>query len=312
MESPKQYNTQTLAKHQWTGMFSQIFKYIKNHNNVPWRQNWNTPAPINYYSKRPYSGFNVAMIGMIGQGDFAWATRRQISAQDHELDNSAKAIEENPSITVGFVEFPDREDEDLTERQRYENPEKPVIGVRRMTYEVYPASRIINPLTGDKVVDEDDALSKSLNNFVHTKVDKIYKAGDFKFKQGSKPLYNRTTDTIHMPPAKNFESDHEFEATKLHEVGHATLHETRYGDEKSIAVKLTRDAGEYGREELTAEIFAMMARQECGIQDSRVIEDSLSYVEGWYKSLAKDPEILLWACGDAQKRFNWVQERIAS
>lgn len=89
------------------------------------RQNWKTPAPINYYTKRPYNGFNVAMIRMLGNGDFAWATRKGVEANQHVLDMSEEAQEQNPAITVGFVEFPSRTEQEKAEQLRYENPDTP-------------------------------------------------------------------------------------------------------------------------------------------------------------------------------------------
>lgn len=306
MSQPIQTRANTLRAN-WQSMFRQVFQYIKENKKVPWRQNWKTPTPVNYYSNRPYNGFNVAMIYMFGNGEYAWATRNQIESHGHSIITDDKAVNSNPSIMVGFVDFPDKDQRDEDRRERYENPDKPTIGTMRVAYEVFPMIRIMNPMTGQPLSSETVPPKREA-----LKVNKFYTACKLKFQKGVKPLYNLLTDTISMPPSENFDSIHAYEATKLHETGHAIDHPKRAGNVEKTTRLLARDTGQYGREELTAEFFAMLSRTMFGIDEPRLLSNELAYIDGWYKSLEKDPEMLLWACGDAQRRLDWGLQQLAS
>ena len=91
-----------------------------------------------------------------------------------------------------------------------------------------------------------------------------------------------------LPERDQFASANGYYQTAMHELGHATGHSDRMNRET-----LTNGVGdfgstEYAREELRAEISAMMTGERIGIghDGSR----GAAYVEGWLKALEKDPK----------------------
>ena len=102
-----------------------------------------------------------------------------------------------------------------------------------------------------------------------------------------------------MPEREQFATANGYYQTALHELGHATGHPERMNRDT-----LKNGAGhfgsvEYAREELRAEMSAMMTGDRVGVghDGSR----GAAYVEGWIKALDKDPKEIYKAAADAQK-----------
>ena len=117
-------------------------------------------------------------------------------------------------------------------------------------------------------------------------------------ERGDRAFYNMQTDTVTLPEREQFASADGYYQTAFHELGHATGHPNRLDRDT-----LQQGAGkfgsvEYAREELRAELSAMLtgARVGVGHDGSR----GAAYVQGWLTALEHDPQEIYQAAADAQ------------
>ena len=96
--------------------------------------------------------------------------------------------------------------------------------------------------------------------------------------------------------------------TALHELGHSTGHPERMNRETLIqGIEGGFGSPDYAKEELRAEISAMMTGERVGVghDPSR----GAAYVEGWIAALEEDPREIRRAAADAQKISDFVLSR---
>ena len=133
-------------------------------------------------------------------------------------------------------------------------------------------------LTLDRRNDDRDTGSELTAHAIAERL--IYESGvDVRHVRGELAYYNLQQDRVTLPEREQFASANGYYQTALHELGHATGHPNRLDRDT-----LKQGAGkfgsvEYAREELRAEISAMLtgARVGVGHDGSR----GATYVTGW-------------------------------
>ena len=111
-----------------------------------------------------------------------------------------------------------------------------------------------------------------------------------------------------LPERDQFPTQNGYYKTALHECGHATGHPDRLNRE-TLKEGIANGFGspEYAREELRAEISAMMTGERVGVGHDP--QRGAAYVENWVKVLEKDPHEIHRAARDAQKMTDHLMER---
>ena len=122
--------------------------------------------------------------------------------------------------------------------------------------------------------------------------------------RGDRAFYNLQTDKVTLPEREQFASANGYYQTALHELGHATGHPARMDRDTLKAGAGNFGSVEYAREELRAEMSAMMTGERVGVghDGSR----GAAYVEGWLKALDQDPKEIYKAAADAQKISDYL------
>lgn len=129
-----------------------------------------------------------------------------------------------------------------------------------------------------------------------------------KFEPQNRAYYRPAADMIMMPEQGQFGDIREFRSTLLHELGHATGHESRLAREG-----ITNGDGfgspKYAREELVAELTSAFMAAETGIE--RIDDQHASYISSWLEALkSKDGKhILFEAAREADKATDYMLER---
>jgi len=118
---------------------------------------------------------------------------------------------------------------------------------------------------------------------------------------GTNPCYRPASDSIHMPPVKNFKTAHEFYGTLAHELIHWTGATKRLDRDK----KYDTTAGR-ALEELVAEIGSVFLCAHIGAEPD--FDNSAAYVASWLKALKDDKRFIFRAASAAQKASNYAQE----
>ena len=129
---------------------------------------------------------------------------------------------------------------------------------------------------------------------------------------GNEAFYNSTEDYIQVPERGQFNSQADYYATALHEMGHWTGHPSRLNRETSSDI----NSETYAKEELVAEITSMFVSAETGIpQTQEHFDNHAAYVDHWVKAIKEDPNALFKAVNQAQKaseeilKYERVRER---
>ena len=125
---------------------------------------------------------------------------------------------------------------------------------------------------------------------------------------GDRAYYRMAEDKVVLPEPSQFPTRNGYYQTALHECGHATGHPDRMNRE-TLKEGLDNGFGspEYAREELRAEISAMMTGERVGVGHDP--QRGAAYIEGWVKALEKDPHEIHRAARDAQKMTDHLMER---
>ena len=107
-------------------------------------------------------------------------------------------------------------------------------------------------------------------------------------ERGDRAYYNLQTDRVTLPEREQFATANGYYQTALHELGHATGHPSRMNRDTLTTGVGNFDSTGYAREELRAELSAMMTGDRVGVghDGSR----GAAYVAGWIKALEDDPK----------------------
>ena len=112
---------------------------------------------------------------------------------------------------------------------------------------------------------------------------------------GNQAFYKPMDDTIHLPEEEIFKTEYGYNATALHEIGHAT------GAAKRLNRNLQNAFGsdDYAFEELVAEMTSCFTAIRLKPNEAELDEyikhntdNHLAYVKGWAEAIRKNPECL--------------------
>jgi antirestriction protein ArdC len=251
-----------------------------NEDVLPWQKGWILRGgPRNLVSKKPYRGINPLMLSFFGGGDQWFLTFNQIKALGGKLVDA-----KGSGIPICFYS----PIENKKEKDAKGNPKKFMM---MRYYLVFPFSKT----EGIKAPAEEAA-------FEHTPVEaaEILLANNecpVSFG-GDRACYTPALHSMNMPTKESFKTPEAFYKTYFHEIGHSLARET------GVALDVNFGSETYSQEELVAEIFSSFCMNHCGILTDSIMENSKAYVKGWVSKLKSQPEIILKAAGQAQKRFD--------
>ena len=144
----------------------------------------------------------------------------------------------------------------------------------------------------------------------HRDAEKVIEASGPKVEHipGDRAYYRIEEDQVVLPEPSQFPTRNGYYQTALHECGHSTGHPDRM-DRDTLKEGLEKGFGspEYAREELRAEIAAMMTGERVGVGHDP--QRGAAYVENWVAVLEKDPHEIHRAARDAQKMSDCLMER---
>ena len=121
---------------------------------------------------------------------------------------------------------------------------------------------------------------------------------------GSVACYRPPEDLVEIPTLGNFRSSDDYYATLFHELAHATGHVSRLA-RKGVTERTRFGSGEYGREELVAELASAFLCAKVRL-DGSLLENAASYLQGWLTVLREDPKALVIAAAQAQRAADRV------
>jgi antirestriction protein ArdC len=124
-------------------------------------------------------------------------------------------------------------------------------------------------------------------------------------ESGSSAYYVPKKDLVNLPPIETFKTTEGYAATKFHEYGHSTGHESRL-NRPGIMTVAAFGGEEYSFEELVAELTSAYLCARNGIDNT--LENSSAYVQNWLKALKDDKTMLMKASGKATAAVEYITQ----
>ena len=300
--------TQAVAEQQSTQSKPRDFRREVTDNIVamlekgvaPWQKPWEPGAgslgmPVNPTTNRPYRNGNaihlMATALRKGYEDPRWMTYKQAEAQGWQVRRGEKGTQ---------IEFwdPKPADNGADEEERPKNGER--TGRSRFVCLIYtifnakqiegiPALETASPSKFEVVCAGEQILNNSCASISHDQADRAF--------------YNRTSDTIHLPPKVAFKDATGYYGTALHELAHWTGHQSRL-NRSSLNESYRFGDVNYAKEELRAELASVFLAAQRGIPHNP--EQHAAYVSSWIKALKEDKNEIFRAAHDASKAADFL------
>ena len=275
---------------------------------APWQKSWKrgeNRIPENFSTEKQYQGGNTLelMVQRTAKSynDHRWGTYRQIAAAGGHVRKGEQGTR------ILAYKPPKRRDtkettpgEGAEEKRDARDAEK----TRRGTWRHYTVFNV-EQAEGLKLPERKGVAIPQWE--AQQNVEKVIRASGVTIREvnGDRAYYNMARDHIVLPERAQFKSAEAYYQTALHEVGHSTGHKSRMNRE-SLQQGTTDGFGSqaYAREELRAEISAMMSSERLGVAYEP--QHGAAYVASWVKALKDDPQEIYKAAAEAGRISDYV------
>lgn len=279
--------------------------YIKSleEGRIPWEKMWQTNIPENGITGKKYKGVNNLILSYVaiqrGYKDNRWCTYMQVSKNKWKLKDA-----KGQGVSIEYVGMKNKKDNKLYTFEEYrkiinEFPEKePEFSMRRYNYTVFNADLIEgieknNDVNKDKII-SNDYISNIINNI------------DVKYQEkGQEAYYDVIGDEVVIPPSNTFKNTYAYYSTQLHEIAHATGHNTRLNRDMSGEYKTES----YAKEELRAEISSSFLMQKLNVDaKAEHFDNHKTYIKSWIEILEDKPNELFKAINESNKVVDYIND----
>ena len=275
---------------------------------APWQKPWQpgeNRLPENFSTDARYQGGNVLQL-MIkreqrGYADHRWGTYNQIKQAGGQVRKGERAttvLVYKPPRPVEGKESSPTERTDATRGERdLEKTGRPM-WKRYSVFNVEQADGLKLPERKGPEIPKWEAQQN---------VETVIRANGVPIREvnGDRAAYNIQRDDIVLPERTQFKTAESFYQTALHEVGHSTGHPSRMNRESlQQGCKDGFGSPAYAREELRAEISAMMSSERLGVAYEP--QHGTAYVASWIKTLEEDPKEIYRAAAEAGRISDYV------
>ena len=285
---------------------SEIIQALED-GTAPWVKPWkgeslSKMAPFNPTTGKQYNGINFVNLSLktMTTGDPRWMTYKQAKAFGGQVKKGESGT------TIQYWKFNEQIDKvDEAGNKVLDAAGKPVkINVRLENPKVFYATVFNGSQINDlpplqEQLDSKELLTDFAPNEAAEKI--LANSGAvIHHKDGNRAFYASRLDEITLPHKEQFNSESEYYATALHELGHWTGHESR------LNRKMGNSFGSelYAKEELRAEIASFMLSSQIGIDFDP--SNHHAYINSWVQVLEDTPREIFKACSDAGKITSFI------
>ena len=276
---------------------------------APWQKHWKpgeNRMPENFSTGARYQGGNALqlMVKRTGRAynDNRWGTYKQIKEAGGQVRKGERGttvlVYKPPRRAEGTEATPGAVAADKPKNPDAEKTTRPM-WKRYTVFNVEQADGLALP-ERSAPTPEWEAL-KNVENVIEANGVAIREVN------GDRAYYNMAGDEIVLPERSQFKNAEGYYQTVLHEVGHSTGHPDRLNRE-SLHQGIQDGFGSeaYAREELRAEISAMMSSDRLGVAYEP--QHATAYVKGWVEVLKDDPKEIYKAAAEASRISDYVCE----
>ena len=271
---------------------------------APWQKPWKPGEkciPENLATGKPYTGGNSIYLMSRGirqgHGDNRWGTYKQIEAAGGHVRKGERGTKVLFYTDRARITAKDEAGKPLKDKDG-----KPVYEEAQRNHPVVRQYTVFNAEQADGLKLPERETKSQPEWKAHENAEAVMRGSGVRINHvaGDRAYYNLQTDKVTLPERGQFPTPVAYYQTALHELGHATGHPDRM-NRKSLQEGVAAGYGSeaYAREELRAEISAMMTGQKVGVghDGSR----GAAYVENWLEVLKKEPREIYHAASEAQK-----------
>jgi len=282
---------------------------------APWRRPWRSAEkrvgsslPANALTGRPYSGVNIPLLWMAAE-ERGFSTDRWLTYNQAQQAGGQVRKGETSSLAVVFKPF-EKQAEDNTGNKLFDDQGKPVMESLAMLkslqlFNTEQCEGLPEQMAGQPAKHMTQEETDTLSAPVMNRVLAIFNASGVRSTalRQNRAYYWPARDEIVMPLTGQFFTEADYWSTLLHELVHASGHETRLNREGITSS--TRKFGDpvYTFEELVAEMGSAFLCAELGVY-GEVQHDS--YVAGWLLRLKEDKTALFRACRRAREATEFL------
>ena len=278
---------------------------------APWQKPWGPGErvlPANVDTGRAYAGGNSLHLATVqqarGYADVRWGTYRQIQARGGQVRKGERGTR--------ILSFRDHRKIAVTDgrgRPVRDNEGKRVYRHERLPTPIVRQYNVFNAEQADGLPARPAPTAEPLWK-VHQEAERVLADSGVPVRHvaGDRAFYSLNNDEITLPERMQFPSANHYYQTALHELGHSTGHPERM-NRATLTQGMADGFGSpaYAKEELRAEISAMMTGEQVGVghDPSR----GAAYVEAWVAALKEDPREIRRAAADAYRISDFVLAR---
>jgi antirestriction protein ArdC len=274
-----------------TVVTQRILQSIETGEFQKFTQSWSTRQashPVNFATKKPYSGVNVWLLGMTEFSRSEWLTYTQAA----ELGGQVRKGE---SATLACFYAP------MVSSKEDENGNRNTYSLLRH-FNLFNVEQV-DGLTLPELPELPKPSGSEMAVFLRTRCADL---GVGLKHVGDSAFYNRVTDTVTMPSTA-FISDAAYSSVLAHELIHAT------GAPNRLARKKGEKFGDndYAMEEMVAELGSAFLCAKFGISSDYGCYHE-SYLASWLKVLGNDKTAFFKASRQADKAFQLMMGKVSS
>ena len=272
---------------------------------APWQKPWKPgeqAVPQSLSTGREYRGGNSLQLMAVAQekgySDPRWGTFDHIKHAGGAVrkgEKGTRVVWWDFSQTKRKVEVTDRDGKPVLDDKG-----KPIERFQAPTCKVYT---VFNAEQADGLKEKLPPITAQKPTWdPHKTNEELIKASKVPIRHvaGDQAYYSLQADSVTLPKRAQFPDAASYYQTANHELAHATGHPSRM-DRQSLQDGVSKgfNSEAYAREELRAEISAMMTNTRIGVGHRS--KNGAAYVASWSEVLKKNPREIYYASRDAQK-----------
>jgi antirestriction protein ArdC len=260
----------------------------------PWRKGWSSPElHQNAKTGQAYKGINQLLRGLTPYSDGRWLTFKQAEAMGVKIKKGSKGHRIVKMVEVDKIRTGTLQDGEVLA----EDKGKALV---MKGYVVFNAEQIDGlpalPRPTMNQVESVAAVDAVIEGMKGTGLTIQY--------GGGQPAYAPLADAVRMPTPDRFHTTQDYAATMLHELAHASGHQSRLN---RLNLYARFGSEEYAREELRAELASALLGAQLGVpMASSMMDSHASYLANWLTVLKRDKNEIFRAAADAQKITDYL------
>jgi antirestriction protein ArdC len=271
--------------------------YALSQGIIPWKRPWTGSLSTNYDSGKEYRGINILSLGIAemvqGYSSPYWLTFLQAQKHGGHIKKGEKAT---------YIVFSDKKVREI-QKEDGTTEQKVFRFVRSFPVFNWEQTECVPKKESGATLEPDRNLLEVCNNVLA----KMPNPPAYR-ESGSSAYYAPREDRVNLPPIGTFKTTEGYAATKFHEYGHSTGHESRLNRSGIMGVA-SFGGEEYSFEELVAELTSAYLCARNGINNT--LENSSAYIQNWMKALRDDKTLLMKASGKAMAAVDYIRAKEA-